>query len=929
MDATKKRKLIVSILGIVGVLSITLGVTVAFFNYTRTGNANTISVGRIAFNSTQDGRINLTNIFPIDSEDIDNALEEGNNVTININGDTTYQYGIEYLVTAEDVNITVNNKKVPLNLYITSTTDLGNNDPDYFDNRGGNMSMHKVLSGGVVVDGQYLVVGYIAPGQEGIEGNLNIKAYIDKDKIAITDTPEENIEWQRGRTIFTTEEWNSIQQEGHELSFKIRVEANEGVWVDPYTTPNLMNNININKSAVNIKEIRFIEETPLRMQRRYDASVGEESNGTKADLTYQDTGKVLAWIEPMEVTPTGTSNELLNIKPKFLVNEDTSNNLKQIDNEPAYILYIASSGKTKWVTGNSLFKEFTSVEKIIFENVDSSSVTSMYDMFNNCNKLRSIIGLNTLDTSNVTDMQYMFSGCSSLTSIDLSGLGSNNLNAIGYMFYNCNALTEIIMKNFNFGQVNFYNNSNYYYAFAYLPNVETIDLTNANTSGVTSMYDMFYSCTKLKNIIGLNTLDISNVTDMRYMFAYSEIESINLSGMNMSSVTTVYDMFYSCKSLALVKINNANLQNVTDMQYMFSDCDALVSIDLNNLNINSVQTMNSMFSGCDNLESVIFTGIETTTLRDMSNMFSGCTKLINVNLSGLGGNNLYSVGYMFYNCTSLKNINMSNFNFGGINSFDGSSSIFYPLKGVLESINLSGANFSGPNISSSSFYAMFQYFSKLKTVDLSNANTSKVTSMQDLFGHCPLLENVNLAGIDTSNVTNMQYMFDNCDSITKLDLKHLNTSKVTNMYYMFRYMDNLEEIDISGWGNNSLSNTYGMFASDIKLKTIIMNNFNFGTSAYGAFYSASGVEEVYLSNAITNKVTDMSLMFDGCRNLKTIYVSNTWDTTKVTDSGSMFSNCTSLVGGAGTTFNASYIDKTRAIIDGGTSNPGYLTLKTN
>ena len=39
----------------------------------------------------------------------------------------------------------------------------------------------------------------------------------------------------------------------------------------------------------------------------------------------------------------------------------------------------------------------------------------------------------------------------------------------------------------------------------------------------------------------------------------------------------------------------------------------------------------------------------------------------------------------------------------------------------------------------------------------------------------------------------------------------------------------------------------------------------------------------------------------------------------------MFTSCTSLVGGAGTTFNSNYTNKTYAHVDGGTSNPGYFT----
>ena len=49
----KKRNIIVTLLLTLGLLSLTLGVTVAFFNYTRTGLSNTFSTGRIYFNSNQ------------------------------------------------------------------------------------------------------------------------------------------------------------------------------------------------------------------------------------------------------------------------------------------------------------------------------------------------------------------------------------------------------------------------------------------------------------------------------------------------------------------------------------------------------------------------------------------------------------------------------------------------------------------------------------------------------------------------------------------------------------------------------------------------------------------------------------------------------------------------------------------------------------
>ena len=90
-------------------------------------------------------------------------------------------------------------------------------------------------------------------------------------------------------------------------------------------------------------------------------------------------------------------------------------------------------------------------------------------------------------------------------------------------------------------------------------------------------------------------------------------------------------------------------------------------------------------------------------------------------------------------------------------------------------------------------------------------------------------------------------------------------------------------------------------------------------------FSTSKATTLDVSNFDTSKVTNMSYMFNSSKNLKTIYVSNKFNTDKVTSSTDMFYNCTKLVGGAGTKFVSTKTDKTYARIDGGTSNPGYFT----
>ena len=223
------------------------GVSIAFFNYTRTGSANTVSVGRIYFNTEEDGNINLTNAFPIKvSKDANGHITNAtgyDEIEITIEGDTDYTSGIEYLVSTADTNIyTSSGKVIPISLDIT-VNNLGTENNNYFTERENtNASIYKKLIKDTIVGDQMVLVGFIKPNTtagtiEGIDGSITIKAYLDDSNILISDTYDgtesDNMgtpnSMAAGKTVLTTTEWNSFV--GTPLSFKIRVEANEGIWV--------------------------------------------------------------------------------------------------------------------------------------------------------------------------------------------------------------------------------------------------------------------------------------------------------------------------------------------------------------------------------------------------------------------------------------------------------------------------------------------------------------------------------------------------------------------------------------------------------------------------------------------------------------------------------------------------------------------------
>ena len=225
--------------------------------------------------------------------------------------------------------------------------------------------------------------------------------------------------------------------------------------------------------------------------------------------------------------------------------------------------------------------------------------------------------------------------------------------------------------------------------------------------------------------------------------------------------------------------------------------------------------------------------------------------------------------------------------------------------------------------------SLMTYRTKTKSIDLSSYNTDNVVNMSMMFEASdtdPVL-NLDLCNFDTSNVTNMKGMFFNSKATT-IDLSNFNTSNVTDMSDMFAG-SKATTLDLSSFDTSNVTNMSRMFNSSAAT-TLNLSSFNTSNvpSMRSMFFS-SAATTLDLSSFDTSNVTDMSCMFYKNTNLKTIYASDKFNTNSVTSSTNMFYNTTNLVGGAGTTYNSSFVDKTYARIDGGTSSPGYFTLKNS
>ena len=134
----------------------------------------------------------------------------------------------------------------------------------------------------------------------------------------------------------------------------------------------------------------------------------------------------------------------------------------------------------------------------------------------------------------------------------------------------------------------------------------SLNLSNFDTSNITNMELMFNDCHKLKRIDGLNQLSTCQVTNMGGLFQKCyEIESLDLSNFDTSNVTDIGEMFYKCYKLEYINgLNNFNTHKISIMSNMFYNCKELENLDLSNFYTSNATNMSGMFGGCHNLKSL-------------------------------------------------------------------------------------------------------------------------------------------------------------------------------------------------------------------------------------------------------------------------------------------------------------------------------------
>ena len=495
----------------------------------------------------------------------------------------------------------------------------------------------------------------------------------------------------------------------------------------------------------------------------------------------------------------------------------------------------------------------------------------------------------------------------------------------------------------------------------------------------TTTFSWCRDMTNLTTVTGLEYLNTSEVTDMSYMFyRCTNVTSLDVSNFNTSKVTSMHGMFYNCSSLTSLNVSNFNTSKVTDMNSMFGNCSGLTSLDLSNFNTSRVESMASMFWKCSGLRSLDLSHFYTAGVTEMTMLFYGCTNLATIYV-GNGWNTaaVTSSSNMFKNCTSLvggmgttydanhvdkayARVDVAPDYPGYLSSLDPAepyvlysstqhSLTFYydnvrHYRPYCETFNVEegaewfdrGYNETMTQVSFDPSFADARptttscWFGEMYDITnisgLNYLNTSEVTDMSAMFSNCFELTSLDLSHFNTAKVTDMAGMFSGCESLTSLDVSNFNTSKVTTMEQMFSGCDGLTSLDLSNFNTSQVTNMSWMFSFS-GLTSINLSSFNTAnvTDMCNMFERCDALTTLDLSSFNTAKVNNMREMFNECSNLTTISVAEGWHLPSCAEGFDMFYGCDKIRGGKGTTYDPDHVDEDYAHIDGGPSNPGYLS----
>jgi len=277
-----------------------------------------------------------------------------------------------------------------------------------------------------------------------------------------------------------------------------------------------------------------------------------------------------------------------------------------------YYLDISELPLDEPTSTKEMFYNCSSLDTLMWNGPDTSSVKDMSYMFCNCSAEITF----DLDTSSVTDMTSMFDKYGYTGELHVDNFDTSSVENMSYMFRGCKA--EVIgLDNFDTSAV-----TDFSFMFSEYENDLQLDM---NTSGG-NIKRMFY---KFKGeTLEVDNLSAANVTDISYLFAESSVKNLTVGIIGSNNVRNMSYLFSNCKHMESLTITSIDTTKVTNMTAMFSSCKKITELDLTKFNTARVTNMTNMFVNSNLLETIKISSLwDVTRATRSASMFDNCTSI--------------------------------------------------------------------------------------------------------------------------------------------------------------------------------------------------------------------------------------------------------------------------------------------------------------
>ena len=493
----------------------------------------------------------------------------------------------------------------------------------------------------------------------------------------------------------------------------------------------------------------------------------------------------------------------------------TSVNITGAKNIPAgllkaYVKALGNSGATtidlrgfdfnKVTDLSGWFANMPNIKSIDLSGVDLSHATNIDNMFYNNPNLESV-NLSGVKFGNVTKANAVFYGDAKLTDVDMSGVDLSHVNGANAWFMGDSNLTTVDFSNVTFPD-KFTN------TFAHADG----KLKNVNLTGAKNVpADFLRAYVKSEANSGATSIDVSNfdlnkndLSDLSGLFTnMPNLKEVNVTGLVTDKVENVSRMFYNDSALTtIVGLDTWDTSNVTDMSYIFASftnpttdnhkpqglehTGSLKALDLSGWKTSNVTNMACMFTGQNHLETLKgLSNWNTSKVTNMAQMFHGLSKLQDGSLGDLSKwdtSNVTDMTYMFAVMSLQTDLSFVN---GWKTGMVTDMSYMFAKDEKLQKLDLSNWDVSSVGLKETeqnySFGAMFSGDTALTSVgDISHWRTDNVHDTRQMFYGTTSLKNIDLSGWNTGKLQIAEGMFRNSGA-QYINLDHWDFSNIKRL----------------------------------------------------------------------------------------------------------------------------------------------------